>query len=471
MKFKEWSDQYGPVFSLKVGASTMIVLNDPRAVHELLNKKGALYVDRPNDEQWDLTGRHEIFVLMHAGDEWKAIRKIMTQLFTPKNLDGKLVQLQESEVNWLMFDLLEKPKDFYESVQRTSSSIASTMIYGQRAPEWKSFWASGLNDVIDATSRAIEPGSYLPINQFPFLKLIPDRWVPSKQFAQQTHRNNTAIFSKARELVEERRKNGDIRESLADHVIDGSIKPDVPLPFSQINSALLGTAHNGASESSAGGSLTSILFLAKYPHFQEKARVELDRVCGSERMPRWSDFDNLPYINCIVKEGQRMRPFLPTGVPYRAKEDAWFDGMLIPKEATVFMPVYALNHTYYTDPATYNPDRYLNHPKHSTEYAISSDYENRDHYAFGAGRRICVGMHLGERTLWRIIAQILWAFKIEQAVDETGQLIELDIHGYTDGIVYAPKPYMVRFISRSEKHADVIRKVASEAKSYFKQWE
>jgi hypothetical protein len=54
--------------------------------------------------------------------------------------------------------------------------------------------------------------------------------------------------------------------------------------------------------------LSSILFLAKNTYIQEKARLELDRVCGTERMPRWSDFDALSYISCIVKEGLRIRP-------------------------------------------------------------------------------------------------------------------------------------------------------------------
>jgi hypothetical protein len=41
-----------------------------------------------------------------------------------------------------MLDLLEKPEDFRLSVQRASASIASIVLYGQRAPVWESFWAS-----------------------------------------------------------------------------------------------------------------------------------------------------------------------------------------------------------------------------------------------------------------------------------------------------------------------------------------
>lgn len=162
---------------------------------------------------------------------------------------------------------------------------------------------------------------------------------------------------------------------------------------------------------------------------------------------------------------------VPTGVPYCAKEDNWYDGMLIPKNATIFVPVYALHRTYYPDPETYNPDRYLNHPKLSVEYAASSDYEKRDHYAFGAGRRICAGMHLAERTVWRTMAQILWAFSIEPGLDAEGNKVDLANTAFYETMVYQPEPFQVRFIPRSEKHAQVVRDASAEAEAYLKQWE
>jgi cytochrome P450 len=139
---KAWSDQYGSVFSVKIGRSTMVVLNDPRAVHEPMNRRGALYADRPEEEQWNLAINNEAFAIMHADPTWRAIRKIVTQVFSPKNLDGKWSQAQETEINQLMLDLLEKPDDFRSSVQRVSASLASTILYGHRAPTWENFWAS-----------------------------------------------------------------------------------------------------------------------------------------------------------------------------------------------------------------------------------------------------------------------------------------------------------------------------------------
>jgi cytochrome P450 len=54
--------------------------------------------------------------------------------------------------------------------------------------------------------------------------------------------------------------------------------------------------------------LTIILAITKYPEVQVKAREQLDAVCGTDRTPLFSDFEQLPYINCIIKEALRWRP-------------------------------------------------------------------------------------------------------------------------------------------------------------------
>ncbi|EXL55999.1 hypothetical protein FOCG_03713 [Fusarium oxysporum f. sp. radicis-lycopersici 26381] len=123
--------------------------------------------------------------------------------------------------------------------------------------------------------------------------------------------------------------------------------------------------------------------------------------------------------------------------------------MLIPKDATVIIPSYAIHRPEqmkYTNPDTFDPSRYINHPRLASDYAGSPDFNNRDHYGYGAGRRICPGMHLAERTQWRAIAKILWAFDIELAVDPaTGQKIVPGPEAFKEGIAHGPKPFKVVF--------------------------
>jgi hypothetical protein len=94
---KELSDQYGLVFSLKVGKSTIIVLNDPETIFELVRRKGNMFIDCPQDEHWDRAYHNVILSLMHSGDAYKTMWKIVQQSLSPKNLDTTFLAIQEIE--------------------------------------------------------------------------------------------------------------------------------------------------------------------------------------------------------------------------------------------------------------------------------------------------------------------------------------------------------------------------------------
>lgn len=60
----------------------------------------------------------------------------------------------------------------------------------------------------------------------------------------------------------------------------------------------------------------------------------------------------------------------------------------------------------------------------------------RSHVSFGFGRRICVGRHIANDTLFAVIAMLLWAIDIEPATDEKGASLPLDVDGcIEDGVV------------------------------------
>lgn len=96
-RIKEWSDQYGPVFSFKIGKATWIILNDRQAVYELIDKKGANFKDRSVDSQVEETFNDLSFAIMHATPLWKAQRKIAAQMMTATRLDGPMKEIRDAE--------------------------------------------------------------------------------------------------------------------------------------------------------------------------------------------------------------------------------------------------------------------------------------------------------------------------------------------------------------------------------------
>ena len=46
-QYQTWANQYGPIYSLMLGTRVMIVLSSDRIIKDLLDKKSAIYSDRP----------------------------------------------------------------------------------------------------------------------------------------------------------------------------------------------------------------------------------------------------------------------------------------------------------------------------------------------------------------------------------------------------------------------------------------
>ena len=115
----------------------------------------------------------------------------------------------------------------------------------------------------------------------------------------------------------------------------------------------------------------------------KKAQEELDRVVGKGELPNFSHKDNSPYIDALVKEVLRWSSPFPIGVPGKAMQDDVYRGYLIPAGATVIQNIWAFyrDPSIYSDPETFNPDRFLKDGK------IDPLVLNPEDRGFGTGGR------------------------------------------------------------------------------------
>lgn len=93
------------------------------------------------------------------------------------------------------------------------------------------------------------------------------------------------------------------------------------------------------------------------------------------------------------------------------------------------------------------------------------------HYGYGAGRRVCPGVHLAERNMWRITAKLLWAFNIYEPTDPvTGEILPLDENAYNSCILVSPLPFKVRVVPRSEAVLKSVKREKAEALKFLSQF-
>ena len=77
----------------------------------------------------------------------------------------------------------------------------------------------------------------------------------------------------------------------------------------------------------------------------------------------------------------------------------------------------------------------------------------RDHWIFGAGRRICPGRFVAEREIWLAVSRMLWAFEVAGVADKPIDLSEYDgLNGRS------PAAFEVSMKPRFEKVGQVLER-------------
>lgn len=92
--------------------------------------------------------------------------------------------------------------------------------------------------------------------------------------------------------------------------------------------------------------------------------------------------------------------------------------------------------------------------------------DSRDHFGYGSGRRICVGLHVAERSMFLNIARLCWAFHIAE-----NPQYPVNIDAYTAGFLIAPKTFKCKIVPRDGKVKDVVSAELDAAGSVFRDYQ
>lgn len=195
-----------------------------------------------------------------------------------------------------------------------------------------------------------------------------------------------------------------------------------------------------------------------YPEVQRRAQRHIVEVVGSNRMPTMDDAASLQYVRAVMKETLRWMPTTILGaVPHATNADDTYKGFLIPKGAGVMNNVWTINMSRGDNARQFDPSRYEDDHLSLYDSASNPDGTARDQFTFGAGRRVCPGMHVAERSLFLGISRILWAFDIRPAKDAKGDPIIPDQERLTQGFVCMPEEFPAEITPRSQERAKMVR--------------
>ncbi|KAJ7076073.1 cytochrome P450 [Mycena belliarum] len=372
----------------------------------------------------------------------------------------------------LLFDLMTQPESFCSAIRRYTHSIAMVTVYGLRIPCFASPQLDRFYNTLHQFLHILVPGTYPPLDVLPALKYLPARWAPWRSVCGLV-KSEMATFhlehstAAEKRTVEAPQPNDKDKDSYMDYIMRLGLSFEEYQIFSYTSVPLV----EAGSDTSAAFLLSLILILGLYPEHQERARLEIEAVIGTTRMPELEDFKRMPFVDALVKEVVRIRPSFPIGVPHSTTEDIHYKGYVVPKDSTVFLNIYSIFHNpdLFADPEVFNPDRFLG-SEHGTRPGMDTDF--RDNFNFGAGRRICPGQYVARTTMQLSTMRLIWAFTFGPPVDaRTDRLLTRDLDCYAYGFLVAPHPFKCTIQARSAEHRELVARALNEAKSLLRQYE
>ncbi|KAF2225595.1 putative O-methylsterigmatocystin oxidoreductase [Elsinoe ampelina] len=466
-EWQKWAREYGEIFQVKLGWENWVMVNSPEAVKEILDKQSAITSSRPPMPGLsDVISGGKRFLLMGYTQEWRKLRAIVHKLLTPK-MSETFKPSQEFEAKQLIYDILTDNADqtkAYVHVRRYTTSVVMTSTYGRRVPKWECEEVREVYGLMEEFSESGTPGAML-VDLLPPLARLPrfmQSWRPK---AEKFYRRQEAIWMKFWNDLNVKIQTGKAPDCFVRQFVEVEQKK---ANIDEVQAAFLaGTMIEAGSETTSSALNSCIKYLAANPHIQDIANEEISRVVGDSRSPQYSDEEQLPYIRATVKETLRIRPVTNIGSPHYTTAPVTYKGYYIPANTVVSLSQYAIHFdpAKWSNPQAFDPARYLAYPHKSGVYTAAADANTRDHFDFGAGRRICPGMHLAENSLFITIAKLIWAFEILPPLGANGkaEVVDVSDDAYEPGANTLPKPYKMRFVPRSREREAVLRQEWSTA--------
>ncbi|KAL5437896.1 hypothetical protein PMIN06_010416 [Paraphaeosphaeria minitans] len=451
----KWSHDYSaPILGLHFGRQPVVVLNTWRAVRDLFDQRGAIYSSRPHIPMvnYIVPGPYHVAFMPHDRN-WRRGRAALVSFLRDDELD-KVRPIQQAESTQMVFEILREPAAFEKHVLRAFCAVILESVYGVRGTR---AIADRFFEIQDDWAGILDMGAMPPLDVFPWLRYVPSALTPWPGWRKRSARLAVAQRSYYKELFERGRKSvgeGRAKESFLAKLLERRGKEgfvDIELVY------IAGFLIEAGADTTAVASLTFILAVAAHPGVQRRAHEEVDGVFG-DKMPTEIDAVKLPYLQAILWEVIRWRPGFPLGLPHATSKDDVYEGYFIPAGTTVLMNTWAINHNEedFPNPDAFDPARWLVDdtsaplPGYSSDSVFVSTDESsrRRSYAFGAGRRVCAGQEMAERSLLLTIAKLLWAFDMRP---EAGTILDTNVEtGFKDAVLTGPKESKIEFKVRSE---------------------
>ncbi|XP_047083285.1 ent-kaurene oxidase 2-like [Lolium rigidum] len=423
--FAKWSEIYGPIYTIKTGASSVAVLNSAEVAKEAMVAKFSSISTRKLPKALSVLTRDKAMV---ATSDYNDFHKMVKRLVMAGML-GSAAQKQFRDTRDTMMDNMlstfrtlvtddpHSPLNFREVfkeelfrlslIQSLGEDVNSVYVeeFGREISKEEIYQIT----VVDMMMCAIEVDWR---DFFPYLS-----WVPNKSFETTVVTTESRRTTVVRALVNQQKKRierGEAKVSYLDFLVAENVLTDEQLTM------MVWEAIIEAADTTLVTSEWAMYELAKNPEIQDRLYQEIQQVCGDNTVTE-DHLRQLPYLNAVFHETLRNHSPVPLVPPRFVHEDTKLAGYDVPAGTEMIINLYGcnMNKNDWEDPEAWRPERFLD-----------GRFDEADLFktmAFGGGRRVCAGALQASTISCTAIARFVqeFAWRLKEGDEDNVTTIQL----------------------------------------------
>ncbi|XP_020088879.1 ent-kaurene oxidase 2-like isoform X1 [Ananas comosus] len=426
--FAKWADAYGAIYSIRTGASTLVVLNSAEVAKEaMVAKYSSISTRKLSNALTLLTSDKSMVAMSDYGEFHKMVKRyIMTSVLgtnAQKQYRGHRDAMIKNIVENFHSIIKDDPHaavNFREVFKNGLFGLALKEALGKDVETvyveelGKEISKKEIFDVliVDPLMGAIEVDWR---DFFPYL-----RWVPNRSMEMKIQRMVTRRRAVMRALIMEQKKRiarGEDRSCYLDFLLSENTLTEEQLMM------LMWEVIIESADTTLITTEWAMFELAKNPRCQDQLYREIQGACGLEKVEE-EHLPQLPYLNAVFHETLRRHSPAPV-VPLRyAHEDTQLGGYDIPAGTQIAINLYACNMNVkdWERPDEWMPERFL-----TSKFEISDSHKTM---AFGAGKRACAGslqaMLISCVAIGRLVQEFEW--RVREGDEDDVDTVHLTTH-------------------------------------------
>ncbi|XP_075701954.1 cytochrome P450 2A13-like [Rhinoderma darwinii] len=402
------SKQYGPVFTVWLGNSPVVVLCGYSVVKDALVNYSHRFSDRgplPISER--LTKGYGI--ISTNGEHWKHSRRFAVATLRNFGMGKRSMEQRVQEEAEHLLKAIEatcgEAFNPYTVLGRAVNNVINLVVFGRRWDFEDETFLKLLNITNNLFNFVRAPLGMAYVAFERIMKHLPGRH-------QKVFQDCERMKSFIKEEIESHRRtlNPDSPRDFIDcFLIRANQENEINREeFSQDNLVILAFELFIAGTETTSNTLQfSLLLMIQYPEIQEKVQNEIDTVIGPTRMPGISDRSQMPYTNAVIHEVMRYVDIVPMSLPHKMSDDTFFKGFMIPKGTTIIPLIGSVlsDPDCWKTPYDFDPENFLDQ---------NGLFCPKDAWIpFSAGKRVCPGEGLARMEIFLFITALLQKFTLK----------------------------------------------------------